>query len=204
VVRVKICGITNLEDALAAAEAGCDAVGFIFYKKSPRYIAPIKAKEIIRKLPKGVIKIGVFVNAAEDTIRDAARLCHLDMLQFHGDETPEFCRRFKGCKIIKSFRVKDKFDPEAVAGYKVFAYLFDTFSKGRFGGTGSVFNWKLIDDLNLKQPVFVSGGLSRRNVSGAIKLIRPSWVDASTSLEERPGKKDHKEIRRFIAAAKGS
>lgn len=203
-VKVKICGITNLEDALFAAEAGCDALGFVFCRKSPRYITPLKAKEIINKLPKGLIKIGVFVNSPKESVKNIARLCRLDILQFHGNESPEFCRAFKGYKIIKSFRVKDKKDLEDIAEYKVSAYLFDTFSKDVFGGTGRIFDWRLIDELDIKQPVFLSGGLNRQNVSKAIKLIKPSWVDASSSLESVPGKKDHREVRRFIDAAKCS
>lgn len=204
-VKVKICGITSLEDALAAVQAGCDALGFNFFKKSPRYITPDEAAGIIRRLPKTVVKIGIFVNAREKTIRKTAGLCRLNMLQFHGGESPEFCARFKGQKVIKTFRVDQCFDPERVNNYKkVFAVLFDSFDYGKYGGTGKKFNWKLLPHLSrIKQPVFLSGGLNHINVRRAICLAHPQWVDACSSLEVSPGKKDHAKIRKFIKAAKG-
>lgn len=203
-VRVKICGITSLEDALVSVKAGCDALGFVFYKKSPRYITPERAKEIIRQLPADIIKIGVFVNTQEETAKRIAKLCSLDMLQFHGNESPEFCRRFKGIKIIRAFRIKDKLDLEKISRYKTFAYLFDTFSKAEIGGTGKSFNWKLLtkDVSNFKVPVFLSGGLNPKNVKQAIETVHPDWVDASSSLEVRRGEKDHKKVREFIEAVR--
>ena len=128
-VRVKICGITNLEDAIASVIAGCDALGFVFYKKSPRYITPEKAKKIIRLIPQDIRKVGVFVNAPGRNIKEIAKKCKLDLLQFHGDESPEFCNKFKPYKIIKAFRIKDKIDLENILSYKTFAYLFDAFNK---------------------------------------------------------------------------
>lgn len=203
-IKVKICGITNLEDAKAAIDAGCDALGFAFYKKSPRYIAPENAREIIRQLPQRVVKIGVFVNAPERFIKKTAKLCGLSLLQFHGDESPEFCRRFKGYKIIKVFRVKDSIDLAKLRGYDVFGYLFDTYSARQPGGTGKRFDWDLLKNLeDLKKPVFLSGGLSSRNVQRAISIAHPSWVDVCSSVELRPGKKDHVKVKRFIQAAKG-
>ena len=202
-VRAKICGITNPEDAAVAVAAGYDALGFVFYRKSPRYITPAKAKRIIAGLPKSVAKVGVFVNAREKTVKNIARECRLGMLQFHGDETPEYCRRFKGYKIIKAFRIKDKNDLEKLRGYKVFAYLFDTFSRQRFGGTGKAFDWKLVKDIVLERPVFLSGGLNKRNVAGAIRAVGPHWVDVSSSVESGPGKKDRREVNRFIKMVKG-
>jgi len=203
-IKVKICGITNLEDALCAVLAGCEALGFAFFKQSPRYITPEKAAKIIRCLPKHVIKIGVFVNAKEVSIKRIAKLCHLDILQFHGDESPEFCRKFKGYKIIKVFRVKDDIDTEEIKKYKTFAYLFDTFTRSARGGTGKSFNWEILSHLKgIKQPVFLSGGLSVANVRHAVKLAHPDWVDVCSSVELRPGKKDHAKVRKFIQVAKG-
>ncbi len=203
-VKVKICGITNLEDAKVAVDAGCDALGFVFYKKSPRYIAAQKAEEIIKELPRNVTKIGVFVNAKAKTIKNIAKLCGLDILQFHGSESPAFCRKFNGYKIIKAFRIKDKIDLSRVLRYKTFAYLFDTFEKGRLGGTGKKFNWDLLKYLeDVKQPIFISGGLNERNVKEAVKSVRPGWVDVSSSLEIKPGKKSHKRVEEFIKAARG-
>lgn len=202
-VKVKICGITNLEDALCAVNSGCDAVGFLFYKKSPRYISSEQAKDIIDNLPGSVIKIGVFVNERKETIKRIARICGLSMLQFHGDESPEFCAGFKGYKIIKAFRIKDKLDLRRVLEYKPFAYLFDTFVPDKIGGTGKKFDWKLMQHIGMiKQPIFLSGGLTEKNVKKAIEIISPEWVDVSSCLEVKPGKKDHKKVKKFIQAAK--
>jgi phosphoribosylanthranilate isomerase len=202
-VRVKICGITSLADALAAVIAGCDALGFVFYKKSSRYIAPQKARQIIRLLPKRVVKVGVFVDMAERKIKDIAKSCGLDILQFHGQETPAFCKKFKGYRLIKAFRVKDSIDLARVLQYKTFAYLFDSYVKASPGGTGKGFNWRLLKGLSaIKKPVFLSGGLNEKNVRRAIKMVEPQWVDASSSLEARPGKKDYCKVARFIREAK--
>ncbi len=204
-VKVKICGITNSEDALNSVNAGCDALGFVFYKKSPRYITPKEAREIIRCLPPIILKMGVFVNAKERTVKRIARRCGLDMLQFHGHESPEFCRRFKGYKIIKAFRVKDKIRLDDLFAYKTSAYLFDAFVPSKIGGTGKNFDWKLLKHLyGLHKPIFLSGGLNSGNVEKAIKETRPDWVDASSSLELKPGKKDGKKVKAFIKAAKRS
>ncbi len=204
-VKVKICGITNLKDALAAVGAGCDALGFVFYKKSPRYITPAKAAGIIRCLPAGIIKIGVFVDASEKTIKRISTVCRLDLLQFHGHETAGFCKKFRGLKIIKAFRIRNKEDLACVLDYKVFAYLFDAFSRSGFGGTGKKFDWKLLRHLKKPtRPVFLSGGLTARNVGKAISLLHPDWVDACTSLEATPGKKNHKKLKAFISRAKNN
>jgi phosphoribosylanthranilate isomerase len=202
-VKVKICGITNLEDAKASINAGCDALGFVFYKKSPRYIDWEKARDIISALPKNTIKVGIFVDSGEQAIKRIAKLCKLDILQFHGKESPEFCSKFRGYKIIKAFRVQDKIDFARVLKYKTFAYLFDTFVKNKAGGTGKKFNWKLLATLShIKRPVFLSGGLSARNVKEAVKVLNPRWVDVSSSVEASPGKKDHRKVKRFIKIAK--
>jgi len=202
-VKVKICGITNLEDARAAIDAGCDALGFVFYRKSPRYIAPQRVKEIIRNLPKAIIKIGVFVNAKEKTIKNIAKLCNLDILQFHGDESPNFCKKFGDYRVIKVFRIKDKVDLQDILRYKTFAYLFDTFVKDKFGGSGKKFNWGLLKYVDeIKQPVFISGGLNASNVKEAIKSVHPEWVDVSTSVEASTGKKDSRKVREFIRTAR--
>jgi len=201
VIKVKICGITNLKDALAAVEAGSDALGFVFCKLSPRYITPKRVGEIISRLPKNIIKIGIFVNARENSIKNIAKNCSLDILQFHGDESPEFCRRFKNYKIIKAFRVKGPLDLERIARYNVFAYLFDSFSQEKLGGTAKRFNWEFLDGVSeIKRPVFLSGGLNHKNVQAAIKAVQPRWVDVSSGVEVMPGKKDPRKIRAFIKA----
>jgi len=202
-IKVKICGITNLEDALASLFSGADALGFVFYKKSPRYIKPLKARNISRILPKKISRVGVFVDENIKTVKKIAGLCGLDMLQFHGSETPGYCRKFKGYKIIKAFPVKGELDPAKISEYKGCACLFDAYSKEKAGGTGKKFNWNLLRNLDkIKQPVFLSGGLTAGNVRRAIELSRPDWVDASSALESGPGKKDHKKIKRFIQASR--
>lgn len=203
-VKVKICGITNLEDALAAVDAGCDAVGFVFYKKSPRFIRPKAAQEIISRLPKTIIKAGVFVNSKEKTIKRIAEACGLDMLQFHGNESPQFCERFRNYKVIKAFRVKDSLELESVLRYKTFAYLFDTYVRSKIGGTGRIFNWGLLDSIGgIKRAIFLSGGLTKENVRAAIDKVCPGWVDVSSSVETSFGKKNHRKIKEFIKSAKG-
>ncbi len=202
-VKVKVCGITNLEDALAAVIAGCDALGFVFYKKSPRYIAPQKARQIIKLLPKRVAKVGVFVDMPAEKIKDIAKSCRLAILQFHGRETPAFCEKFKRYRIIKSFRIKDRIDLAEVLKYHTFAYLFDTYVKSRPGGTGRRFNWKLLRGLGaIRKPLFLSGGLNYNNVLRAIRMVHPDWVDVSGSLESKPGKKDYYKIVRFVRRVK--
>jgi len=203
-VRVKICGITNLKDALAAADAGADALGFVFYKNSPRYVTPIKAKNIIKQLPGEIIKVGVFVDAAERTIRRIAKLCRLDMLQFHGSESPEFCHRFSEYGVIKAFRVKDRVELKNILGYKTFAYLFDTFVKSRPGGTGKKFDWDLIKHtvVDLKRTIFLSGGLTDKDVKEAMRSVHPDWLDVSSSVEIRPGRKDCAKVRQFMESVK--
>ena len=201
-VKVKICGITNLEDALVSLFNKADALGFVFYKKSPRYISPLKANNISAILPKNIYRVGVFVDEDINKVKKIARLCNLDMLQFHGNETVEYCRKFKGYKIIKAFPIKERLDLTKLLAYKGCAYLFDTYSKTQAGGTGKKFNWNLLRNLDkIKAPVFLSGGLTSRNVRQAIKLLKPDWVDVSSALESRPGKKDHKKIKRFIQAS---
>lgn len=195
----------GVKDAKNALDSGCDALGFVFYKKSPRYLNARKACDIIRNLPKRAVTIGVFANAKEKTIKNIAKSCGLDILQFHGDESWEFCRRFKGYRIIKAFKVKDKIDLPRILRYKTFAYLFDAFTKSKPGGTGKRFNWKLLgelDGLNRRRPVFLSGGLNENNVRQAIKTVRPDWVDVSSSVEITPGRKDLKKVKRFIEIAK--
>lgn len=203
-VKVKICGITNSEDAKAAIDAGCDALGFVFYKKSPRYIAPRKAQEIIRQLPPRTVKTGVFVNAPIARIRHIAKLCKLDMVQLHGNESPQFCAKLKEYRIIKVIHIKNKkLEREDLQEFKVFAYLFDSSTATKLGGTGRTFDWKLLPHpAELKSQIFLSGGLNRKNVKRAVKRVHPQWVDVSSSVEILPGEKDSKKIKEFINAAK--
>ena len=202
-VKIKICGITNLEDALAGFFAGADALGFIFYAKSPRFINWHQAQNISRILPKKILRVGVFVDEDISTVKKIAQACRLDILQFHGQESPAYCRKFKEYKIIKAFRIATAKDLDNLAGYKTWAYLFDSFSRAKPGGTGNKFNWKILAQAARMKPViFVSGGLTAGNVARAVKLLKPDWVDVSSSLELKPGKKNHRKIKRFIQALK--
>lgn len=203
--KVKICGITNLDDALKIADLAPDAMGFVFYKKSPRYIEPLKAYGIIRQLPVNILKVGVFVDAKERDVRRTAKLCQLDMLQFHGKESPRFCEKFSERKVIKAFRIRKNVKKEDILKYDTFAYLFDAYVKSKPGGTGKKFNWKLIKKLgDLKRVIFLGGGLNEKNVARAIAVIGPDWVDVSSSVERKPGKKNIEKARRFIEAARSA
>src|SRR5512135_1574731 len=141
-IKIKICGITTLDDALASADAGADALGFNFYKKSPRYIDPDKAAEIIAQLPPFVVPVGIFVNEREERILEVKQQACIQAVQFHGDETPEFCQRF-GNRVIKAFQVKNKESLKTMAHYRVAAYLLDSYRDGMRGGTGTTFDWHL-------------------------------------------------------------
>ena len=197
--KVKICGITRLEDALFAQASGADALGFVFYPLSHRYIRPEDAKDIISRLNNKIIKVGVFVNPEAAEVKIIARLCPLDILQFHGDESPDFCCQFSSREIIKAFRVKDKDSLGRLSDYGgVDYYLFDAFSQKGLGGTGRRFNWELLKKAKIDKPFFLSGGLTPKNVAGAIKTVCPAWVDVSSGVEKSPGIKDQKKIRNFI------
>jgi phosphoribosylanthranilate isomerase len=200
--RVKICGITNLADALAAVEAGADALGFNFYKESPRHLAVPAAAKISRHLPPFIMRAGVFVNAPEELVLRAIGECGLSLLQFHGDEAPEFCTQF-GLMSMKAFRIRDAKSLRELPKYQTDAYLLDAFSPAARGGTGETFNWKLaIEAQKLGKPVFLAGGLTPENVAAAVRKIRPFGVDVASGVERSPGKKDHQKVRDFIAAVR--
>jgi phosphoribosylanthranilate isomerase len=199
-IRVKICGITNLNDALSAAQAGAWALGFVFHRKSPRYVSPSKARKIIEQLPPFVTPVGVFVNQKEGAVKEICKFTHINTLQLHGDEDPTYCSRFKDQKIIKAFRVSDDFDFNAITKYKVNVYLFDTQVVGEFGGTGKVFNWNLLKHMQIQKPYILSGGLNPTNVLQALNAVTPFGVDASSGLESAPGIKDKRQVQALIDA----
>jgi len=202
--RVKICGITRLADARVAVRAGADLLGFVFYPKSPRYILPEKASSIIRKVPRGVKKVGVFVNATAPEVKAIAAACRLDYLQFHGEETPAFLRRFKGYKLIKAVRVKNALSLRRLSRYPADFFLFDAFHKEAFGGTGKVFDWGLLDKLDkVHKPFFISGGLTPNNVGELLGRIRPYGIDVSSGVELCPGRKSRRLIRLFMERKEG-
>ena len=200
-VRVKICGITNREDALKAANLGAWALGFNFYKKSPRFIAPAKAKKIMQDLPPFVTPVGIFVDQPLGAIRDIIEHCNLGAVQLHGVEDHHFCHRLRryGAKIIKVFKVGEDFDPSILSDYHVDAFLFDTLVEGEAGGTGKTFNWRLLKDIKGQhRPFILSGGLTPQNVIGLVNEMKPYAVDVASGVESAPGKKDHRLLKDFI------
>lgn len=197
-VRIKICGMTNTEDAVAAAELGADAVGFVF-APSPRQISPEKAREIIMALPPLIQTVGVFVDEDPEKVTSIAAFSHLDLLQFHGKESPAYCHRF-GQRVIKAVRVQNQNGLEGCSQYSgvVAALLLDTYVSGRPGGTGLTFDWNLALKAKRYGPIILAGGLNPNNVASAISAVKPYAVDASSGLEQKPGVKDHEKMARFI------
>ena len=213
-VRIKICGITTKEDALAASEMGVDALGFIFYPQSPRFIEATRVEKIIGILPPFVTPVGVFVDEEESQIRMILRKCHLRVLQFHGNESPAFCESFRE-KVIKAIRLagtrkKNKAPlSRMLQDYTVDTFLLDTYSEKSAGGTGQAFNWDIAVDIQetLRKirscgRIVLSGGLTPENVGPAILKVRPYAVDVSSGVESAPGKKDHRKMRDFIRAVR--
>jgi phosphoribosylanthranilate isomerase len=201
-VKVKICGITNAPDALAAVEAGADALGFMFYEPSPRHVSIPQVAGIIKELPPFIIKVGVFVDAPEDLVMRAISDCGLNLLQFHGNEPPEYCTQF-GVMSMKAFRIRDAGSLTALQEYPTDAWLLDAFVADKLGGTGEKFNWDLaIEAKKLGRPIFLAGGLTPSNVAEAVRTVQPYAVDVSSGVEATPGRKDHAKVREFIQAAK--
>lgn len=203
--RIKICGITNLDDALLAADLGADALGFIF-APSPRQISLSNAQEIIKEIPPFVSCVGVFVNENIEEIREAVYKCSLDYIQLHGEESPEFCQNLLHLpqEIIKTIRVKDKKSLEEVKSYlPVKAILLDTFAEDKAGGTGKTFNWNLAKEAKKAgKPIILSGGLSPENVRQAIESVNPYAVDVSSNIESYPGRKNREKLTAFIKAVR--
>jgi phosphoribosylanthranilate isomerase len=201
-VRIKICGITNLEDALLAAELGADALGFIFYAKSPRKVDAETARAIIAQLPPFVAAVGVFVDEAAAVVQELAAKVRLDWVQLHGQESPDYCRTL-GYKVIKAFRIQDEDSMRQLAGYQgaAQALLLDTYKKGQVGGTGEIFDWHLARKAKKYGPIILAGGLTADNVAQAIATVLPAAVDAASGTEAAPGKKDPAKLRAFFEAA---
>ena len=200
--RVKICGITSLEDAEMSAAAGADALGFNFYARSPRHVDPQTAAVIARKLPPLIMRVGVFVNAPEDLVVRAIGECGLSLLQFHGDEPPEFCTQF-GLMSMKAFRLRDAESLQELPRYATDAFLLDAWSPEARGGTGETFNWELaVEARKLGKPVFLAGGLTATNVAEAVRRVRPFGVDVASGVESSPGKKDPARVQAVIRAVR--
>jgi phosphoribosylanthranilate isomerase len=204
--KVKICGITNLEDALLSAKFGADALGFNFYEKSPRYIAPEKAREITEQLPPEILKVGVFVNESLERIAEIAAIAKLDALQLHGEETPEFARELKAktnLEIIKAFRVSPNFQPEDVLNYETDAILLDAYSPKEHGGTGETFDWEIAKKVQEIFPkMYLAGGVSNENIRSAIHHVRPFAIDTCSRIEIEKGKKDKIKLINLILTSR--
>jgi len=200
-MKVKICGITNLEDALAAIEYGADALGFVFYPDSPRYVSPEKAKEIVAKLPPFITTVGVFVNEDSARIKEIMVLTHLSVVQLHGEEPPEQCMLWT--PTVKAFRVKDFVDLKPLEKYKCMAaYLLDTYAPSSYGGTGQIFNWDIALEAKKFGPVILAGGLTTDNIEKAVRWVMPYAVDVSSGVEAQKGKKDLQKMKDFIDKAR--
>lgn len=201
---IKVCGVARVEDALAAAHHGAHAIGLVFYRPSPRYVAPALAREIIRTLPPFVTAVGLFVDATEAEVRETTALAPVGLLQFHGSESPAFCRQF-ALPYIKAIRVKAGTDLLQYARdyHDAKALLLDAFVEGAHGGTGQSFDWGLIPR-TLPVPVVLSGGLDARNVAGAIQQVRPWAVDVSSGVESAPGIKDGGKIAAFVSEVRNA
>jgi phosphoribosylanthranilate isomerase len=200
-VKVKICGITSVADGVAAAEAGADMIGLMFYERSPRHISIATGTEISRAVSPFVVKVGVFVNPEEDTVMRAIGECGVTLLQFHGEETPQFCAQF-AAMTMKAFRVRDAASLASLPEYQTDAYLLDAYSPEAHGGTGAKFNWDLaIAAKKHGKPIFLAGGLTPENIGAAVRQVQPFGVDVSSGVESAPGKKDPAKVRAFIHAA---
>ena len=200
-VKVKICGMTSLNDVKVAVDGGVDAVGFIFYKKSPRSVTMQAVREIVLELPPFVDSVGVFVNETAEQINKIADHCKLDRVQLHGDESPAFCKKIRR-RVIKAIRVKDIQSLKKLSDYPVSSFLLDTFSEDQYGGTGKVLDWNLAFPAKKYGPIILAGGLTPNNVRQAIQRIQPYGVDVCSGVESQPGIKDHKKMKAFLKNVK--
>jgi len=204
-IKIKICGITNAQDAEAAVTAGADALGFVFYAQSPRCIEPAVAKRIIAQLPPFVLSVGVFVNHDRDTILKVFDECGLALAQLHGEETPTFCESL-GRPVLRALRLRDRGSLLALAEYKgrmgVRGFVVDAFSIEAYGGTGQTVDWSLAREAAQAAPILLAGGLTPSNVQEAIRQVQPYGVDVSSGVEESPGQKNHEKIRAFTQAVR--
>ncbi len=201
VPRVKICGITNIEDARHASVCGADALGFVFFPGSPRFVDPDQARRIIADLPPLVTTVGLFVNERPARIREMVEFCGLNTVQLHGDEEPDQCC-YPPCRVIKALRLKATMESQAFASYPVSALLLDAYVPNQFGGTGHRCDWEQAAAIAAQYRVILAGGLNPENVAEAVRLVHPYGVDVSSGVEEKPGQKDPGKVARFIRMAK--
>lgn len=205
ICRIKICGITNLEDAILAAELGAQALGFIFYEKSPRFVRPAVAQDIVAQLPPLVLTVGVFVNAPLAEVEEIAAQVRLDWLQLHGEEPPDYCRQLRR-NLIKAVRLREAAALPPLAAYQglVRAFLADTYQPGVAGGTGRTGDWGLATKVKDYGPLILAGGLTPENVAAAIRQVQPWAVDVASGVESAPGRKDPVRLRAFFRAVQAA
>ena len=196
--EIKICGMTNIDDATNAAECGADALGFIFYRKSPRYITPEVAREIIRNLSHSVCKVGVFVDHDVDKIKEIVEFCGLDLIQLHGSESPQYCRQFPESSLIKAIAEQTPHLFE----YPVGAILLDAYHPKLYGGTGKKSDWDLAVKIKENHALVLSGGLRLENIREALKTVLPDAVDINSGVELSPGRKDPEKVKKIIEIVK--
>ncbi len=201
VPKVKICGITNLEDARHASACGADALGFVFYPGSPRCVEPDQVRRIVAELPPLLTTVGLFVNESPARIREVVDFCGLNTVQLHGDEEPEQCC-YPPCRVIKALRLRGDMQHALFAAYKVSALLLDAYVPDQFGGTGHRCDWQQAAKLAAQHRVILAGGLNAENVAEAVRQVRPYGVDVSSGVEEQPGQKDPEKVARFIRMAR--
>lgn len=190
-VKLKVCGVTSLEDARAAIDCGAEYLGFNFYTKSPRYIAPPSARAIIERLPDGIISVGVFVNETRsEDVAEILRVSGARMAQLHGDESPDYCASVGADRVIKALRIGDDFDARRVLDYPAAAILLDAFDAKLYGGTGKTANWEIAREAARLAKIFLAGGLSPENIAEAMRAVEPFAVDVNSGVESAPGRKD--------------
>jgi len=197
-MEIKICGITNLKDAISVCKSGADAIGFIFYRKSQRYISPETARDIIKKLPQDLCKVGVFVNHDPSDVKNIFSLCGLTMIQLHGNESPEYCRQFDSDTLIKAISFRTQKDLYKLPDFPVRAILCDASEPGYYGGTGKTSDWDLAAKVKKTQPLILAGGLNVSNINEAIMTVSPHAVDVNSGVEISPGRKDPVKIYNMI------
>jgi phosphoribosylanthranilate isomerase len=199
-VKVKICGNTSYDDVALALDLGADAVGFVFYDKSSRHIAPSAARDIVKKLPPFAVKVGVFVNEFDiEVVRSIALMCDLSVIQLHGGESPEYCSRLPEWSVVKALRVNESFDPSHVAHFPVSGVLLDAYDADTYGGTGRLFDWsKAVAAKQYAPSIILAGGLNPENVGLAVKMVKPYAVDVCSGVECKPGQKDKQLLRAFM------
>ncbi len=198
-MKVKVCGITSYEDAVMVLDQGVDALGFNFFPRSPRYVRPEDACSIIRRIPPFAVTVGLFVNVSDpDQVSSVARMAGVQVLQLHGDETPEYCRKLIDWPLIKALRIDSSGAPQNLEDYPVRGFLLDAKDDTLFGGTGRPFDWSLVRGIKRIRPIILAGGLRPDNVREAIRIVSPYGVDVCSGVESMPGKKDAGKLKEFM------